>query len=80
MGNCPVFKTVEVEEEEDEPLTASAKLEKMLGFGRFQVFQVWVFSAAVCFIGAMNTFQFVFFITRKDFRCALPGHLETDEY
>ncbi len=79
MGQCPFFKTVEVEDAEDVPLTASTKLERTLGYGRFQFFQVWVFSAAVCFIGAMNTFQLVFFITRKDFRCALPSHLENSE-
>ncbi len=67
-------------DDEDEPSSsASAKLERMLGFGRFQFFEVWVFSTAVCFIGSMNSFQFVFTITQKDFRCSLPPHMERPE-
>ena len=68
-----LFKMVHQDEE-----SASARLEKILGYGRFQMFQVWVFSTVVCFIGAMNTFEFTFLVTRKPFRCSLPPHLEMD--
>ena len=56
--------------------TANEKLEEILGYGRFQMFQVWVYASLFCFIGAMNTFQLVFTITRKPARCALPEMVE----
>ena len=54
----------------------NARLEEIMGYGRFQMFQVWVYASLFCFIGAMNTFQLVFTITRKPARCALPEMVE----
>ena len=56
--------------------SASSRLEEILGFGRFQIFQVWIFSSLVCFIGAMNLFQLTFMVTRKQFRCSYANQLE----
>jgi hypothetical protein len=30
----------------------------------------------VCFVGAMNVFQMVFFVTRNPYRCSMPKHIE----
>ena len=56
--------------------SASARYEELMSYGRFQKFQVWVFSIFVFFIGAMNTFQLTFMVTRKPSRCSLPPELE----
>ena len=56
--------------------SASAQYEELMGYGRFQKFQVWVFSVVVFFIGAMNTFQLTFMVTRKPSRCSLPPEIE----
>ena len=51
-----VFETVEIDaktEEEikvPEKLAASVRLENLMGHGRFQQFQIWVFAALVCTI------------------------------
>ena len=50
----PVFATGEINtktEEEikvPEKLAASVRLENLMGHGRFQQFQIWVFAALVC--------------------------------
>ena len=55
---------------------ANERLETLLGYGRFQVFQVWVFLGLVGFIGALNIFHLMFTITKKPHRCALPKPME----
>ena len=60
----------------DQNLSASAKYERLMGYGRFQKFQVWVFSSLVFFIGGMTAFQLTFMVTRKPARCALPDGIE----
>ena len=64
------------DEKKTKTADASFKLENILGFGRFQVFQVYVYAGLACFLGAMNIFQLIFMVTKKPFRCALPDHLE----
>ncbi len=69
------------EDQETQPSSFNAKwanerLESLLGYGRFQVFQVWVFLGLVGFLGAMNMFHLMFSITKKPHRCALPEPLE----
>ena len=56
---------------------ANERLETILGYGRFQKFQVWVFVGLVSFIGAMNYFQLMFLVTKSSHRCALPEKIES---
>jgi hypothetical protein len=56
--------------------SASAKLERMLGYGRFQKFQVYTFAGILSVIGAFDMFQLIFTVTRKPFRCSLPDAVE----
>ena len=56
--------------------TANARLEKLLGYGRFQKWQVWLMAPLVSFVGSIGMFQLLFTVTRKPFRCALPDGLE----
>ena len=56
--------------------SASARYEELMGYGRFQKFQVWVFASLVCFIGALNMFQLTFITTARPHRCALPDKIE----
>lgn len=68
-----------IEDEENEKFdhkSANQKLEEILGYGKFQKFQIWIFAPLICFIGGMNTYQLTFTVTRKDFRCQLPDNME----
>ena len=55
---------------------ANEKLDKLLGYGRYQKFQAWVFIGLVSFVGSMNYFHPMFLVTKKMHRCALPEKLE----
>ena len=55
---------------------ANEKLDQLLGYGRFQKFQAWVFIGLVSFVGSMNYFHPMFLVTKKMHRCALPEKLE----
>ena len=52
------------------------KLEKLLGFGKFQKFQVILFTGVASAVGAINLFQFTFLTTSQAFRCSLPEEIE----
>ena len=67
------------DDQDESSLSASAKYERMMGYGRFQKFQVWVYSPLMFFIGGMCSFQLTFVVTRKPSRCALPQQIE-DKY
>ena len=55
---------------------ANERLDELLGYGRFQKFQAWVFIGLVSFVGSMNYFHPMFLVTKKMHRCALPEKLE----
>lgn len=55
---------------------ANQRLEEMLGFGKYQWFQVWIFLGLTSFLGAMDMFHMIFMVTKKLHRCTLPGNLE----
>ena len=55
---------------------ANERLDELLGYGRFQKFQVWAFLGLCSFVGAMNYFHPMFLVTKKMHRCALPDSLE----
>lgn len=71
--------------EEMEPMKSDAnrskwvneKLDGLLGYGRYQKFQIWIFLGLCSFVGAINIFQPMFLVTKKMHRCALPEKLET---
>ena len=56
--------------------SASSRYEELMGYGRFQQFQVWVFAGLVCFVGALNMFQLTFLTTTRPHRCAMPPKIE----
>jgi hypothetical protein len=66
-----------LEEGAEEKKSASARLEELLGYGRFQKFHVYVTSSLVSFIGAINMLALIFTVTRKPFRCSLPEKIES---
>ena len=55
---------------------ANQRLEELLGYGKYQYFQVWVFLGLLSFIGAMNFCHLMFLVTKGDHRCTLPSTLE----
>ena len=55
---------------------ANQRLEELLGYGKYQYFQVWVFLGLLSFIGAMNFCHLMFLVTKPEHRCALPANLE----
>ena len=54
----------------------SQRLEEILGCGKFQYFQVFIFTAVVAFVAATSTFQFAFTIADGKHRCSLPPQVE----
>ncbi len=63
-----------VGEDENSP---NERLAKLLGYGRFQKFQAWVFCGILSWVGAWNMYQLIFAVTRKPFRCSLPETIES---
>jgi len=55
---------------------ANERLDELLGYGRYQKFQAWVFIGLVSFVGSMNYFHPMLLVTKKMHRCALPEKLE----
>ena len=55
---------------------ANQRLEELLGYGKYQYFQVWVFLGLLSFIGAMNFCHLMLLVTKSEHRCALPTSLE----
>ena len=55
---------------------ANQRLEELLGYGKYQYFQVWVFLGLLSFIGAMNYCHLMFLVTKTSHRCALPDSIE----
>ena len=55
---------------------ANQRLEELLGYGKYQYFQVWVFLGLLSFIGAMNFAHLMFLVTKPSHRCALPPTLQ----
>lgn len=55
---------------------ANQRLEEILGYGKYQYFQVWIFLGLLSFIGAMNFCHLMFLVTKGDHRCTLPSTLE----
>ena len=55
---------------------ANERLEELLGYGKYQYFQVWVFLGLLSFIGAMNFAHLMFLVTKPSHRCALPPTLK----
>lgn len=55
---------------------ANQRLDELLGYGKYQKFQVWAFLGLCSFVGAMNYFHPMFLVTKKMHRCALPESLE----
>ena len=63
---------------EKEGSSRKDKLERLLGFGRFQKLQVILFMGIASALGGMNLFQFTFLITSQAFRCSLPKQIESN--
>ncbi|TRY77763.1 hypothetical protein TCAL_10421 [Tigriopus californicus] len=61
-------------------ISANQRIEDILGFGRFQFFQSWVYIFLIGFLGAMTMFQLVFLITTPPTRCALPDNIKDDPF
>ena len=56
-GKLRDFSNGEVKNEKDKKLAPSVRLEKLMGHGRFQQFQIWVFAALViCIFNKENMF------------------------
>ena len=55
---------------------ANERLEDLLGYGKFQMFQIWIFLGYVSFLGSVDYFHVNFLVMKQDHRCGLPEEIE----
>ncbi len=68
--------TTEEDGDGEKKPNATERLGRLLGFGRYQMFQAYVFVGVLSFVGAWDAFQLIFVVTDTPARCALPDQLE----
>ena len=56
--------------------SANDVLEELLGYGKYQKFQVWIFLGLVSFLGAVDYFHAQFLIMKQTQRCSFSDEIE----
>ena len=56
---------------------ANERLEELLGYGKYQKFQVYIFLGLMSFYGAMDYYHAFLLVMKPEHRCNLPESIQT---